>query len=104
MNDLMGQTVHWYPHADKSAVPCPAIVVGQRRDALTLNVIRQDSATMRTLHGVLHVSDPQLKRLEDNAVVNGGWDLLPSTKAIHERLDALAACVAELTDAMTLSK
>jgi hypothetical protein len=104
MNDLMGQTVHWYPHADKSAVPCPAIVVGQRRDALTLMVIRHNNDRLRTMDGVLHVNDPQLKRLEDNAVVNGGWDLLPSTKAIHERLDALAACVAELTDAMTLSK
>lgn len=89
--NLVGQTVEWFPHADRNAGSCAAIVTGQRRGALDLSVVNPGSSSLKTKNGVLHVDDPDLKRLGDNAVVNGGWDYTPYAKAIQERFDELDA-------------
>lgn len=97
--------VQWHQHADKTAVPMPAIVQsGNKQGVLTITVLQVNSMNLRTLHGVLHVDDPRLKKLEDAALTSGGWDLLPEDREQQKRLSALEAQVQELTDLATSSK
>lgn len=100
---LIGPVVNWYGHADRNTQPCPALVLSQRRGGLMLAVLKPNKAQVLTLDGVLHVNDPELQRLPDNAVAMGGWDLLPADVALKAQIDALTAQVAELTEAVTAS-
>src|SRR5687767_13320506 len=73
--------VHWYPHADRSGKPSPALLqsvtpYGDR----TLTVLPLNSTVPRTRHRVLDVNDPRLKNLDDAAITNGGWDLTPEDR------------------------
>jgi hypothetical protein len=94
---ITSRLVHWYPHADTKSPPVPALVHSvNRQGAVTMIAFPLNNNVGRSLHGVLHVDDPQLKRLTDAATFNGGWDLTPEDKAVQARLTALESRFAEI--------
>ena len=97
--------VLWYQHADKNATPIPAVVQSSNRQgALTITVFQLNAMNIKTLTGVLHLTDPRLKKLEDASLTNGGWDLLPEDREQQKRLASLEAQVHELTELVTSGK
>lgn len=74
-NAEIGDTVLWYPNADKSYRPAVGIVVGSDgHGCLELAVIEPLSTQFRSRTGVRHIADPYHKISPDVSIDCGGWE------------------------------
>lgn len=72
----LGETVWWYPRADRSNGCRPAIVVDVSDAGLALNVLHIGSPQMDPKTGVRHMDDPTHKATPrpEHSARNGGWE------------------------------
>lgn len=74
---MISDVVLWFPNADMSEKPCPAIVTGEGytagSDVLELKVIEMGMAHLKEKVAVRHISDPKLQENQKMRERSGGW-------------------------------
>lgn len=79
----MGKIVLYYPHADRSSTPAPAIVQKwDRRGVCTLSVVSENMLSVKAVHGARYMQDPGIETWHEDARNScGGWDLVDPERA-----------------------
>lgn len=78
---FVGQTVLWYPHADRNQPGHAALVTQINHGSLELSVLHPDKHMLLIKEGVKHLGDPHAK--DPERVENGGWDHTSFTREYH---------------------
>lgn len=81
----IGKIVLYYPHADWSSVPAPAVVQKfDQRGGCTLGVISENTLSVKAVHGARYMHDPSIETWHEDAKrACGGWDLVePEREAL----------------------
>ena len=81
--------VVWYGNADPATGPTLAVVLQVHARSARLMTLGPDNFGWAKETSVRHVSDPELQLRPGLKMNDGGWDYLPQTKRLEERLTAL---------------
>lgn len=83
----VGESVHWWPKADRGRDPCAAMVTAIH--GVTVDLVIMLPGSTRTEASVPHVDDPRFETTGLRFRDSGAWDLHPQRKKLDEMYNVM---------------